>query len=91
MPVFEEDQSGELKERIERLINTSKFFMKGTPDFPQCGFSANVVGLLNNLNVQYKTFDISDMDIRQGVKEYANFLLPSTLVGDCLLVKRHHY
>jgi len=76
MPVFEEDQSGELKERIERLINTSDIFlfMKGTPDFPQCGFSANVVGLLNSLNVKYKSFDIlSDMDIRQGVKEFANW------------------
>ena len=76
MPIFEEDQTGELKERIERLINTSEvfLFMKGTPDFPQCGFSANVVGLLNSLNVKYKTFDIlSDMDIRQGVKEYANW------------------
>jgi len=49
-------------------------FMKGTPDFPQCGFSANVVGLLNSLNVKYKSFDIlSDMDIRQGVKEFANW------------------
>jgi len=76
MSVFEEDQSGELKERIERLINTSDIFlfMKGTPDFPQCGFSANVVGLLNSLNVKYKSFDIlSDMDIRQGVKEFANW------------------
>jgi monothiol glutaredoxin len=76
MPVFEQDQSGELKERIERLIKTSDnfLFMKGTPDFPQCGFSANVVGLLNNLNIKFKTFDIlSDMDIRQGVKDYANW------------------
>ena len=76
MPVYEEDQSGDLKTRIERLINSSNvfLFMKGTPDFPQCGFSANVVGLLNSLDITYKTFDIlSDMDIRQGVKEYANW------------------
>ena len=76
MPVFEEDQSGDLTTRIERLIKSSDIFlfMKGTPDFPQCGFSANVVGLLNSLNVKYKSFDIlSDMEIRQGVKEYANW------------------
>jgi len=76
MPIHEEDQSGELKDRIERLISSSDIFlfMKGTPDFPQCGFSANVIGLLNSLGVQYRTFDIlSDMDIRQGVKEYANW------------------
>ena len=72
--VQEADKSGELKERIERLISSSDLFlfMKGTPDFPQCGFS-NVIGILDNLGAEYKTFDIlSDMDIRQGVKEYAN-------------------
>ena len=75
-PVLEEDQSGELKDRIERLIKNHEIFlfMKGTPDFPQCGFSANVVGLLNSLNIKFNSFDIlSDMDIRQGVKEYANW------------------
>ena len=50
--------------------------MKGNPDFPQCGFSANVIGILDNLGAEYKTFDIlSDMDIRQGVKEYTKVLL----------------
>ncbi len=76
MPVHEENQSGDLKERIERLIGSSDIFlfMKGTPDFPQCGFSANVIGLLNNLNISYRTFDIlSDTEIRQGVKEYSNW------------------
>ena len=76
MPVHEEDQSGDLKTRIERLINSSDnfLFMKGTPDFPQCGFSANVIGLLNSMGVKYKTFDIlTDQEIRQGVKDYANW------------------
>ena len=74
--VLETDKSGELKDRIERLINSAPvfLFMKGQPDFPQCGFSANVIGLLDNIGAEYKTFDIlSDMDIRQGVKEYANW------------------
>ena len=74
--VEEENKTGELNERIKRLIGSSDvfLFMKGTPDFPQCGFSANVIGLLDNLAVEYKTFDIlSDMDIRQGVKDYANW------------------
>ena len=74
--VQEENKTGELNERIKRLIGSSDvfLFMKGTPDFPQCGFSANVIGLLDNLAVEYKTFDIlSDMDIRQGVKDYANW------------------
>ena len=75
-PVMEQDKSGELKDRIERLIGSSDIFlfMKGIPEFPQCGFSANVIGMLNTLNVPYKTFDIlTDMDIRQGVKEWANW------------------
>ena len=75
-PVTEKDKTGELNERIERLIASSPvfLFMKGSPEMPQCGFSANVVGILSSLQVPYKTFDIlSDMDIRQGVKEYANW------------------
>ena len=76
MPIHEEDSSGDLKTRIERLISSSDtfLFMKGTPDFPQCGFSANVIGILNNLGAKYRTFDIlTDPEIRQGVKEYANW------------------
>jgi monothiol glutaredoxin len=68
--------TGTLNERIEGLIKSDNvfLFMKGQPQMPQCGFSANVVGLLNHLGVQFKSFDIlSDMDIRQGVKEYSNW------------------
>ena len=67
--VSEADQTGELKDRIQRLIGSSDLFlfMKGTPDFPQCGFSANVIGILHSLGVEFNTFDIlTDMDIRQG-------------------------
>jgi monothiol glutaredoxin len=49
-------------------------FIKGTPEFPQCGFSANSIGILNALGKSFKTFDIlSDMDIRQGVKEFSSW------------------
>ena len=74
--ISEADQTGELKDRIQRLIGSSDLFlfMKGTPDFPQCGFSANVIGILHSLGVEFNTFDIlTDMDIRQGVKEYSNW------------------
>ena len=45
-----------VKEKIENLINESEvmLFMKGTPEMPQCGFSAAVVGVLNHLGVNYK-------------------------------------
>lgn len=74
--IEEQDKSLPLKNRIENLINSSPIFlfMKGTPQMPQCGFSANVVRMLDSLNVSYKTFNIlSDMDIREGVKTYANW------------------
>lgn len=74
--VQEENKNAQLNERIESLIGSSKvfLFMKGNPEMPQCGFSANVVGMLNAMNAEFKTFDIlTDMDIRQGVKEYANW------------------
>ena len=74
--VTEQNTAADLNTRITTLINSSKvfLFMKGNPQMPQCGFSANVVGILNAMNTSFKTFDIlSDMDIRQGVKEYANW------------------
>ena len=49
-----------VKEKIENLINESEvmLFMKGTPEMPQCGFSAAVVGVLNHLGVNYKTSNV---------------------------------
>ena len=97
--VREENKSGEINERITRLISSSPvfLFMKGEPEMPQCGFSANVVGILNANGVEFKTFDIlSDMDIRQGVKEFANWptfpqlWVKRQLVGGCDIVMEMH-
>ena len=66
----------EVKERIDNLINQNKImvFMKGTKLMPQCGFSNNVVQILNTLGVPFQTVDIlADSDIRQGIKEYSNW------------------
>lgn len=66
----------DVKERIENLINSNKImvFMKGNKLMPQCGFSNNVVQILNMLGVPYETFDVlNDYDIRQGIKEYSNW------------------
>jgi monothiol glutaredoxin len=66
----------EVKERIDNLINQNKImiFMKGTKLMPQCGFSYNVVQILNTLGVPFQTVDIlADNDIRQGIKEYSNW------------------
>ena len=64
------------KTRIEGLIKSSPVFvfMKGTKLMPQCGFSNNVVHILNALGISFETFDIlSDMEIRQGIKEFSDW------------------
>ena len=49
-------------------------FMKGTPDFPQCGFSNQVVQVLNYLGVDFKSANVlADQELREGVKAYANW------------------
>ena len=64
------------RDRIETLINSSPIlvFMKGTKLMPQCGFSNNVVQILSAIGMSFETFDVlSDMEIRQGIKEYSNW------------------
>jgi|SRR5919199_3492610 monothiol glutaredoxin len=66
----------ELKQRIDNLVNQNKIlvFMKGSKLMPQCGFSNNVVQILNTLGVPYETVDVlSDYEIRQGIKDYSNW------------------
>ncbi|MGK7914187.1 MAG: Grx4 family monothiol glutaredoxin [Prochloraceae cyanobacterium] len=66
----------ELKQRIDKLVKDNKIFvfMKGTKLMPQCGFSNNVVQILNSLGIPYETLDIlEDQEIRQGIKEYSNW------------------
>ncbi|MBL1211596.1 Grx4 family monothiol glutaredoxin [Geminocystis sp. GBBB08] len=66
----------ELKQRIDDIVNTTQVvvFMKGSKLMPQCGFSNNVVQILNTLGVPFETVDVlSDYDIRQGIKEYSNW------------------
>jgi monothiol glutaredoxin len=49
-------------------------FMKGTPLFPQCGFSSRAVAILDHLGVAYDSVDVlQDMEIRQGIKEYSDW------------------
>jgi monothiol glutaredoxin len=65
-----------LQARLEALVASSPIFvfMKGSKLMPQCGFSNNVVQILNSLAVPFETFDVlSDMEIRQGIKEFSNW------------------
>ena len=65
-----------LKQRIDTMVASSPIFvfMKGSKLMPQCGFSNNVVQILNALGFPYETFDVlSDAEIRQGIKDYSNW------------------
>ena len=86
----------EIKKIIEEKINSSKVFvfMKGTPEDPQCGFSAQVVSILNDLGIEFTSFDVlSDENIRQAIKEYANWptipqlYINGKFIGGCDIVR----
>ncbi len=64
------------QERIETLVKSNDvvLFMKGTPLFPQCGFSSRAIAILDHLGVAYESVDVlQDMEIRQGIKEYSDW------------------
>ena len=66
----------ELKERLDQLVQENKIlvFMKGNKLMPQCGFSNNVVQILNTLGVPFETINVlEDPEIRQGIKEYSSW------------------
>jgi len=66
----------ETQARIDEMVKQNKImvFMKGNKLMPQCGFSNNVVQILNVLGVPFETFDVlADPEIRDGVKQYSNW------------------
>ena len=68
--------SSDIEQRIESAIASSKvvLYMKGTRTQPQCGFSATVVGILDNLIPDYATVNVlEDPEIREGIKAYSNW------------------
>ena len=65
-----------INEFIDNEVKTNDvvLFMKGTPQFPQCGFSGQVVQILDYIGVDYKGINVlADMEIRQGIKDYSNW------------------
>jgi len=66
----------EIKNKIQEIIDTDSvvLFMKGTPDFPQCGFSANTVAILRYFNVEFKSYNVLENDeLRQGIKQFSDW------------------
>ena len=66
----------DIRQTIDKEVKSNDvlLFMKGTPVFPQCGFSAAVVQILSQLGVKFKAIDVlKDPDIRAGIKEYSEW------------------
>jgi monothiol glutaredoxin len=85
-----------VKDYIQGEVDSNNIvlFMKGTPDFPQCGFSGQVVQILNYLGVDYKGVNVlADDDIRQGIKDYSDWptvpqlYVKGEFVGGCDIVR----
>ena len=83
-------------ERIKDDISSNDvvLYMKGTPVFPQCGFSAAVVQVLSHVGVKFKGIDIlADPGLRQGIKEFSNcptipqLYVKGEFVGGCDIVR----
>ena len=83
------------QQRIKEQVTGNRvvLFMKGTPQFPQCGFSARVVQVLSHLGVPFKGVNVlEDMEIREGIKAYANWptipqlYVNGEFVGGCDIV-----
>ena len=84
-----------LRDRIKSTIESHKIvlFMKGNKNFPQCGFSAQVLGLLKQNGAEFKDVNIlADADLRTGLKEYSSWptfpqlYVDGKLVGGCDIV-----
>ncbi|MBW3098830.1 Grx4 family monothiol glutaredoxin [Pseudohoeflea coraliihabitans] len=78
----------------EVKTNDVVVFMKGTPQFPQCGFSGQVVQILDYLGVPYKGVNVlADDDLRQGIKDYSNWptipqlYVKGEFVGGCDIIR----
>ena len=88
-----------VRERIDKDVKGNKvmLYMKGTADAPMCGFSAQVVGLLKQYKVPFKTVNVlEDEEIRQGIKEYADWptipqlYVNGEFIGGCDIVTEMH-
>lgn len=85
-----------IEERIKKEITENKvvLYMKGTPQAPQCGFSAMTAQCLDQLGVKYHAVDIlEDVEVRQGIKKFSNWptipqlYIDGKFIGGCDITK----
>ena len=88
------ENAGVTRIRQEVDDNPVVLFMKGTPMFPQCGFSAAVVQVLSQLGVKFKGVDVlTDPSLREGIKQFSNWptipqlYVKGEFVGGCDIVR----
>lgn len=88
--------SNPVHEQIQSTVDSADvvLFMKGTPMFPQCGFSAAVVQVLSHMGVPFQGFNVlEDMEIRNGIKEFSSWptipqlYVKGEFVGGCDIVR----
>ena len=89
----------EIQERIRKAIeeNSVMLFMKGSPDFPQCGFSGRVVQVLEACGAEFSSADVlMDPELRDGIKAYSNWptipqlYIQGELIGGSDIVMEMH-
>ena len=92
-------EEGGLEERLRKLTTQSKvmLFMKGSPQMPNCGFSATVVQILNQVGAPFGSFNIlADPEMREGLKTYSSWptfpqlYVDGQLIGGCDIVREMH-
>lgn len=87
------------KQKIENDVKNNKIFlyMKGTPEAPQCGFSAQASAILSEQGIDFASFDVlSDDEIRNGIKEYSDWptipqlYVNGEFIGGCDIMTEMH-
>ena len=93
---MKENNSLDVTENIKNEIKTNDvvLFMKGTPVFPMCGFSASLVQILNNVGIKFNSVNVLDNDeMREGIKKFSNWptipqlYIKEEFIGGCDIVK----
>jgi monothiol glutaredoxin len=88
-----------IRDKIQQQITGANIvlYMKGSPQMPQCGFSARVTQLLNACGAQFASYDVlADPELRQGLKEFSNWptfpqlYINGELIGGCDIVTELH-
>lgn len=91
--------TNDVQKLIDESIKANKvvLFMKGTADFPQCGFSAAVVHILHKLETKFHDINvIENMEIRQAIKDYSDWptipqlYINGEFIGGCDIIKELH-